>query len=330
VDLTRPIDITAVNDTRIEYGDLLKGLNTLMAQDILQDCFPALGIQHSRMVGNVEHGTILSKYDGIFHGDKKIGTLVPRVLTVYPVVAEMSDEPERYRNTFIADVAGNLWAKNLPFELWLIQFGISVASEELYYSLFPAKRNEGAGHKSVNDSFDGWFTVIDDDITAGRISAANHNLYADGPITRANAGDYLLAMWRSRHETLRNKATTLWMSEDVGDLYDDWYRDEHDSPPNIDTAGQQFLDGSNGRVRVRRTGAIPTGSQRVFITTRPNMLYGTDKLEDMKAMQAFNSGNPYRFTAAMKFVFGTQFASVNEREFAVNDRSGSGSGSTSA
>lgn len=329
MDLTKPIDITAVNNTRIEYGDLLKGLNMLMAQDILKDCYPSLGIQHSRVLGKVEHGNILSKYNGVFVGDKKLGTIVPRTINVYPVVAEMADEPERYRTSFIADIAGNMWSKAHPFELWLLQYGISIASEELYYALFSAKRSNSDADLELVDSFDGWFHIIDTDIAAGLISAEKKNYYADGAITRANAGDYLRAMWRSRHEALRTKNTIMWTSEDVGDLYDDWYRDEHDNPPLIDVAGQQFLEGTNGRVKMRRTGAFPTGSQRVILTTRENMVYGTDKLEDLKAMQAFNSGNPYLFTAAMKFVFGTQFVSVHEREFAVNDRSGDGSGSTS-
>jgi hypothetical protein len=329
VDLTKPIDIAAVNNTRIEYGDLLKGLNMMAAQDILKDCFPSLGIQHSRMLGKTEHGTISSKYNGVFVGDKKQGTVVPRTITVYPVVAEMADEPERYRTSFIADVAGNMWNKAHPFELWLLQYGISLASEELYYALFTAKRSNSALALDLADSFDGWFHIIDTDIASGLISAAKKNYYADGAITRANAGDYLLAMWRTRHEALRVKNSIMWLSEDVGDLYDDWYADEHDLPPFVDTAGQQFLLGTNGRCQLRRTGAFPSGSQRVILTTRENMIYGTDKLEDLKAMQAFNSGNPYLFTATMKYVFGTQFVSVHEREFAVNDRSGDGSGSTS-
>lgn len=330
MDLTKPIDISAVNNTRVEYGDLLKGLNMLQAADILKDCFPALGIQHSRVLGKVEHGAISSKYNGLFVGDKKLGTVVPRTITVHPIVAEMADEPERYRTSWIADVAGNMWAKEHPFELWLLQHGINIASEELFFALFSAKRDEDTNKKAITDSFDGWFEIIDQDITAARIAAAKGNYYANGDITRANAGEYLLDMWRKCHTALRTKNTIMWMSEDVGDLYDDWYRDEHDNPPNVDQAGQQFLEGSNTRVRMRRTAAFPTGSQRIIITTRENMVYGTDKLEDMKAMQAFNSGNPYLFTATMKFVFGTQFISVNEREFCVNDRSGSGSGSTSA
>lgn len=330
MDLTKPIDISAVNNTRIEYGDLLQGLNMLQAADVLNDCMPSLGIQNSRVLGRVEHGAISAKYSGTFVGDKKQGTVVPRTLTVKPIVAEMADEPERYRTSFIAAVAGNLWKKDLPFELWLLQYGINIASEELYYALFNAKYSSSTDDKAITDSFDGWFTHIDTDITAGDIATANGNYYENGAITRANAGEYLLDFWRTRHEALRMKNTTLWVSLAVGDLYDDWYRDEHITLPQVDMAGQMFLEGTNNRVKIRRTGAIAGESQRIILTTRENMVYGTDQLSDMKAMQAFNSGNPYLFTAAMKYVFGTQFESINERAFSTNDRSGSGSGSTSA
>jgi hypothetical protein len=197
----------------------------------------------------------------------------------------------------------------------------------MFYALFPAVRSEVAENVALTDSFDGFFAITDADITAGRVSAVKKNLYANGAITRANAGEYLLDMWRSRHKSLRNVNTNLWMSYDVADLYDDWYRDEHDNPPMVDQAGQIYLEGTNGRCKLIRTAAFPEASQRVYLTTRENMVYGTDKLEDMKAMMAFASGNPYHFTAAMKFIFGTQFVSVHEREFCVNDRSGTGSGS---
>ena len=328
MDLQKPINIEAVNNTRVQYSEVLKGLNMMQAMAVLQNCMPRLGVQSSLVLGKTEHGSISKKYTGTFTGDKAIGTIVPRTLTVYPVVAEMADEPERYRRSFIADVAGGLWDKKHPFELWLIQHGISLSSEELFYALFIAKRSEDSGKLAVSDSFDGWFTIIDADIVAERISAAKKNLYAPGEaITQANAGDYLLEMWRTRHSALRNIDTKMTISEDVGDLYDDWYRDEHDNPPFVDQSGQMFLEGTNKRCELIRTSAIPTGSQRVILTSKPNMVYGTDKLEDMKAMKAFNSGNPYLFTAAMKYIFGTQFVSVHEREFAVNDRSGLGSDS---
>lgn len=330
MDLTLPIDIQAVNNTRIEYGDLLNGLNKKSVSEILVDCFPSLGIQNSRVLGKVEHGAISSKYNGVFLGLNNLGKVVPRTITVHPIVAEMADEPERYRTSFIAALAGNMWAKQHPFELWLLQHGIDIASEELCDAIFIAKRSNDPSDLAITDSFDGWSTLVFNDIDAGDISSRNGNLYANGAITRANAGDYLLEMWRTRPEVLRRRAVNMWLPTSVGDLYDDWYKDEHDIPPNIDVSGQEYLDGTQKKCRIKRHNSLPAGSQQVFLTTRENMVYGTDKLEDMKAMQAFSSGNPYLFTATMKYVFGTQFVSIHAKEFAVNDRSATESGSTSA
>ena len=48
------------------------------------------------------------KYTGKFTAGKYLGKSVPRRLVVRPVVMEMSDEPERYRRTYIAEVPGTL------------------------------------------------------------------------------------------------------------------------------------------------------------------------------------------------------------------------------
>ncbi len=330
MNLTLPIDINAVNNTRTEYGDLLKGLNMQAVAEVLADCFPQLGIQNSRVLGKVEHGAISTKYNGVFLGANNLGKVVPRTITVHPIVAEMADEPERYRTSFIAALSGNMWAKAHPFELWLLQHGINMASEELLMNLFTAKYDADPAKLTLADSFDGWSTIIAVDITAGLISVAKGNLYANGAITRSNAGEYLLEMWRKSPETLRRKNGLMWIPTEVADLYDDWYKDEHDAPPNVETSGQEFLDGTGKKCRIKRHNSLPAGSQQVILTTRENMIYGTDKLEDMKSMQAFPSGNPYLFTATMKYVFGTQFVSIHKSEFCVNDRSDDGSGSTSA
>ena len=49
-------------------------------------------------------------------------------------------------------------------------------------------------------------------------------------------------------------------------------------------------------------------------------LFGDKSQRDLKTVKPFNSGNPYWFTMAGKYVFGTQFASIHKSEFCVNDR----------
>jgi hypothetical protein len=330
VDFKKPINIEDVNNTALKYQNILKALNMMAVSEVLANCMPVFGVTDSIKLGKVEHGSISKKYDGTFTGDVNVGKVVPRTLTVYPVVAELADEPERYRRSFIDRVAGNMWDPKHPFELWIIQHGINLASEELFYALFKANYQSSTSKKALHDSFDGWNAVIDDDITASRISAANKNLYVgDASITRANAGDYLLDMYRSRHAALRNLSLNMWISLDVADLYDNWYKDEHDNPPFVDQAGQMILEGTNGKVKLIRSAALPAGSSRVILTTRENMVYGTDSIADLRSMKAFDSGNPYLFTMAMKYVWGCQFVSVHEREFAVNDLAANDSGSGS-
>jgi hypothetical protein len=320
MDLTKPIDIQAVNDTAKKFSDVLQGIDHLDAALLLSDCTIMPGVQSSLVLGKTERGSISSKYNGVFIGDKQAGTIVPRTLTVYPCVAEMADEPERYRRSFIADVAGGLWDKKHPFEAWLINFGLQTASEDLYNCIYIAKRNDAAEAKSLSDAFDGFYTVLDADIAAARISTAKGNMFSTGIMTGANCGEVLLEMWRSLPQTLRTKVTHMTISEDLGNLYDDWYGLTHDNPPGIDQSGQMFLEGTQKRCVLKRIGSLPANSQRVTITTRANKIYGVDKLNDMKNMRAFNSGNPYLFTAAMKYVFGTQFVSVHPREFVMNDQ----------
>ncbi|HNX37485.1 MAG TPA: hypothetical protein PKI15_03925 [Candidatus Cloacimonadota bacterium] len=331
MDYTKPINIVDVNNTAVKYANMLKGLNMMAVAEVLANCQPIFGVKDSIKLGKVEHGSISKKYDGTFTGDASVGTIVPRTLTVYPVVAELADEPERYRRSFIAEVAGNMWAQKHPFELWIIQHGINLASEELFYALFNAKYDSSALKKALTDSFDSWNAVIDADIVAGLISAAEKNLYVgDAAISRSNAGEYLLDMYRSRHAALRNRDLNMWISLDVADMYDNWYRDEHDAPPFVDASGLMKLEGANGRVNLIRSAAMPTGSQRVILTTRENMVYGTDNIADLRSMKAFESGNPYLFTMTMKYVWGCQFVSVHEREFTVNDLAAYGSDSGSA
>lgn len=328
MDLTKPIDITAVIGAVTAHADLLIAIDQLTAADYLQHCTAYPGVTNSLTLGKVENGVISAKYSGVFLGDKNIGKIVPRTLTVYPVVAEMADEPERYRRSYIADVKGKVGAH--PFEVWIIQHGINLASEDLYNALGTAKYSAGADDKAITDSFDSHFAIIEAEKLVAtseaegapkKISVGVGNLKATGALTRANIGDKLLEMWRAMPLTFRRKADCqMVMSEDLGTLYDDWYKDEHTLRPLTDVSGQQFLEGSNGKCKIVRLNNMPDGSQMVLLTTKANMAYGYDQESDLASMMPFVSGNPYLFTATQKYVFGCQFVSIHPSEFLVNDQ----------
>lgn len=319
LDLTVPIDITAVMTAVKKHKDLLKAVDKMDAMEVLQHFTPMPGITDSIELGKVEGGSISSKYNGVFLGDKNLGAIVPRRLIVRPVVAEMADEPERYRRSYIAEVPGEQ-RKDHPFEIWIIQHGIALASEDLHNAVFVAKYSADANKKAITDAFDGIGEIIATDKTSGKIATSKGNMFATGAFTRANVGQKLLDMWRQMPETFRRKQSKLFVSATIGDLYDDWLQDESTILLNDESAGRKVLRNTGGKCEIVRLYCLPEGSHFAMLTRKENVVYGFDKASDLKSMKPFNSGNPYLFTATMKYVIGFQFVSVHKSEFCVNDQ----------
>ena len=321
-DFTQPIDIQKVKEMKIKYTDMLVSLLMESADKTLKHCTPMPGITSAIKLGGVRPGSILSKYTGKFKGDKKLGEIVPRLLEVWPIVAEMMDEPERYRKTYIAEVPGAL-RKDHPFELWLLQYGIKLASQDLYRALFVAERSESEEDTTPEKSFNGWGTILDAEKTATNISLANGNMFATGAMTKENIGEKLLEMYRHMPATFREQkdGIKMHMSADMADMYDDWRKKQGvvviGGTEEVETV---YLLGSNKKCEIVREGNFPEGSQFVILTTKANMVYGFDKESDMTNMMPFASGNPYMFTAAMKFVFGCEFISIDKSELCINDQ----------
>lgn len=322
MDYTSPIDITAVLTAVREHRDLLITLDAMSANDILKHFTLIPGVKDSVTLGRTTLGKTAKKYTGTFTGVVANGKVVPRTLTVYPVVMEMSDEPERYRRSYIAEVAGGLDPNKHPFEIWLNNYGVKAAQEQLHDNLLCADYDSDTDDTDIATAFNGILTIVNDEKTAGNISAAKGNLYATGALTRANVGTKLLEMWRQMPQTFRRQQSKLYLSPDVADLYDDWLDDQGTlvTGSGAETADQQFLRNTGKKVEIVRLTGMPEGSQFVMLTFKDNICWGTDKVSDMQVLKPFASGNPYMYTAAGKFVIGFQFVSLDKSVFCVNDQ----------
>lgn len=319
IDLTKPIDISVFNNTGVQHSKDIKTLNMLKAEDALKFFSLEMDVKDSRKIYEFNPtGGNSKKYNKNFTGGS-IGEMTGRTITVYPIVYEMSDEPERYRRTFINDIALKKADETTLFELWLRQRGIEAASEELYNAIWIAKRDEDENKKGIEYAFDGIETIIEADIASEEISTSKKNLYDAGEAFNVgNIGESLLEQFRGAHQTFKEKGGVMIMNHTLAEMYDSWYQAQHDKPPMIDTAGQMFLEGTNGKCKIIRLGCIPAESQRVVLTSDMNLCYGIDNLNDLKNLRAFPSGNPYTFDATLKYVFGTQIRSIHPRNFVTN------------
>lgn len=323
MDYTTPIDITAVLEAVREHQDLLVTLDAEQAGDILQHFTPMPGVKDSITLGRTTLGKISHKYTGQFLGQLAAGKIVPRTLVVYPCVMEMSDEPERYRRAYITEVKGGLDPNSHPFEVWLNNYGIKSASKELHDVILTAKYDADSKKTSLADSFDGPLTIIQKGITDGDISDANGNLYTGmATLTAANIGTELLKMYRAIPQTMKKYEVQMHISVDLGEMYDDWLDAQGTliTGSGAETAGQQYLRNTNHKCKLVRMSGMPEGSQFVWITIKENQFYGYDKESDMNTIKPFNSGNPYLYTAAGKYVLGFQFATFDKSLFLCNNK----------
>ena len=322
MDYTTPIDITAVNTAVRKHKDLLITLDKLEAFDILKHFTLIPGVRDSITLGRTALGSVSKKYTGTFTGVTANGKVIPRTLTVYPVVMEMDDEPERYRRWFISEIAGGLDPLKHPFEIWLNNYGVKAAQADLHDNMLLAKYSAAAADTTIDKAFDGILSIVEDEKTAGNISAAKGNLYATGAFTRANVGTKLLEMWRQMPQTFRRQNSKLFIAPDVADLYDDWLTDQGTLiiGSGAETAGTKYLFNTNQKVEIVRLTGMPSGSQFCMLTFQDNVCWGTDKISDMQTLKAFASGNPYHYTAAGKYVIGFQFVCLDKSMLCVNDQ----------
>ncbi len=324
MDLTTPIDIQAVIGAVKEHRDLLTTLDAEQAKETLQHFTAIPGVKDSIVLGRTTLGKISHKYTGTFIGQRVNGKVVPRTLKVYPCVMEMEDEPERYRRTYLIEVKGGLDPYTHPFEIWLMNYGYKCASKELFDVMLVAKHSDQEGHTDLADSFDGIGAIIDEEKQAGNFSVANGNVYETGALTRANIGDKFLEMYRQMPSTFRSKRDAkLYISADLGDLYDDWMQDQGTVVIQSDTAevaGQKFLRGTNKKVEIVRLNNMPDNSKFAMLTTKENIVYGYDKDSDFQSLVPFAAGNPYKFTAAGKYLLGFQFVTLDKSEICINDQ----------
>ena len=317
-----PIDIQAVIGAVKKHKDLLTTLRAEEAGDVLQHFTAISGVKDSITLGRTTLAKVSHKYTGKFIGQVSNGKIVPRTLKVYPCVMEMDDEPERYRRTYITEVDGGLDPNKHPFEIWLINYGIKCASKELHDVLLIAKYDSDTEKTGLDTSFDGLLTIVEQEKADGKISTDLGNMHATGKLSRADIGDKLLEMWRKMPQTFRKGGGKMYMSEDLGQMYDDWLDDQGTlvTGTGAETSGQKFLRQTQGKCEIVRLSGMHEGSQFVMISTKENCVYGYDKPSDFSRMVPFNSGNPYKFTAAGKYVLGWQFGTIDKSEVLCTDQ----------
>jgi hypothetical protein len=193
-----------------------------------------------------------------------------RVITAYQSKQDWSFDPEAFRNTILANAAGS------PFyEQCLNQNAKEYLDKIIRLTLYGGVRN-GAGTGPA-DICDGWGTIIDRLIAGTDTYGNTLTPIATGAIDSTNAVEAV--------DTMKSGAPT-WMRDSEEEvlilcgwkLFDDYairYRTKNGFKFEPRVTRDYAIDNTN--MILRPTSILPATSQRLIMTVKDNLVFGTDK-----------------------------------------------------
>ena len=190
--------------------------------------------------------------------------------------------------------------------------------------LFTAKRNPNGN--TTKDLFDGWGTIIDKEITAGKISADEGNLLSlDEKVTSANAVDIAKEIERSCDSRLRKENKFLFCDPAFADAYNDAYLLTHAGISYNKQFDQPFVEGSGNKTTIVPLDCL-AGTDKYIVTPKTNIVYGFDNMSDLERIEV-KRFQPWVLTLAAAMFFGCQFYSIDKRYLNVVKLKADGSSS---
>ena len=239
--------------------------------------------------------------------------LIPRTGRVEIGEIMLEEEPINYRKSWL----GKLLKEGLnpadhPFEKDFTEgIAAQAASDFNDITAFWGVRNaEGSEPEDVNDGF---MTIINKEIVAGKISVLEKNLILTGDIDSTNAVDKLKAFYRAAcnlNPALRGKEIKLHVSHDVMNAYNDHYQSKNLALPYNKEFEKTFLEVSGNKCEI-----VPlTGmgnSKRIILTPHWNMSVLTDLTGDQENVKITTGINPKIIGFYLAAAYGVQIWTIN-------------------
>ena len=178
----------------------------------------------------------------------------------------------------------------------------------------------GVRNKAGNttaDLFDSFDTIIGREINTGNIATAKGNYLRLGAIDETNAIEKLKEFWRAADKMLRGRKAFMYMSPDIYDFYCDDYQARHGALPYNQSFDKTSLEGSQGRCEFAVLDNM-AGSQYLKITVKPNLLLGTDIMNQQNHPYV-GSYSPWACTFCYAGIYGEQIRSLRKENLMIGD-----------
>lgn len=238
----------------------------------------------------------------------------PRTLETFmgDVVEEF--DPYKLSNTIYGDAVGKD-QKSIPMAKKVALRMAQLATKNLAKNIGNAVRNS-SGTKTV-DLFDGFVTIANKEIAAGRISTEKGNMVDLPVLTFNNVVDKLQEYYQDgSSEELQEQQSKLFLPRNIYNMYCKAYKAETGATPYNTQYKKTFLEGTDDHCEL-----VPStwlrNSSRLILSTKDNMLVGVDQMSDIEKVRIRECDNPKALQFFMVLYFGTQFETISKEMFNI-------------
>lgn len=262
---------------------------------------PMMNVKDEQPILDLPFSDIVKPYTSTWDPTSDIIDVVPRIMKVRPIKAEVQLEPIAYQSTYLGHfIKPGVTPENFPFEKFLMEKIIQKAKEQLELeAIFKGIYN--AVGTTPGATMDGLEKIISDEITATKITEV-----AVGIITSANAIESLETMFDAIPEAWQDHDWKMFVSPEIKRWYDTNYRATYGNVTHNQEFSKQFIDGTKCEI-VSMPGMA--GQQRIHLSPVWNFFYGMDLERDLTKIDV--QRDHWYIDIMMSFNLGVQLGSLD-------------------
>ena len=298
----------------VTYRKDLLVMPVIAAEATLQHMTPRPGVAGREVLGQLSGGIELGPYDPQRYDDEGLD-IKPRTLETF-----LGSVIKRFDlNSVAKSVYGSLTTQgealtSLDLARQVLNYLSMQLGRNLNLHIWSAKRND-TGTKT-KDLFDGFDTITQKEIAAGKIDTAEGNfMQLSQAIDESNATDILMSIYESADDILQGVPTKMFVPVSVYRAYNKDYLASFGNVVYNAQFKKTYLEGTDNLCEL-----VPLvskkGSPFIHLTTKSNMIYGYgDGLDSEKI--AIEKHHEFLLSFVATMFFGCQFEAINKERLMV-------------
>lgn len=284
---------------------------------------PFEGVKGELVLTELEIGENLARrWDKTFQAVANAIDLKPNVLKTALNKIDFSIVPQLYEKSYVGQARKKgQSSEDWPFQAYVLDKVMAKLKQEFETAIWKGEEAAvPASGQYLRETFDGYLKLIVDAITANAITPV-----VTGAISAANAVEALRTMWDQVGEAEKEGGVDIMLSYAHYDNYRKRYKTLFGANPEettlINNAGYA-INGLRYELGGGNTYLIPiaglSGSSRIVITPRENLVYGMDDPADTEMFEVEKQTRELRFW--MDFRMGAQILLKKDGILTVNDQ----------